>query len=217
MIKVYGRTTSINVQKVMWCCAEVDLEVERIDVGGEFGGTRDPAFVAKNPNATVPVLQDGGPTVWESNSIVHYLAEAYGRAPFFPADARRRALASQWMDWSLGVLNPVMRPVYVGMVQSPEQQRERVPLRRPFEIHPAAVKGAFRIANELWGRLDAHLADRRYVTGADFVFGDLAPGAWYHRWTKVPGDKPPHPNLAAWYARLRERPGYLRNVVEGPL
>ncbi|MDP6388445.1 MAG: glutathione S-transferase, partial [Alphaproteobacteria bacterium] len=138
MIKVYGRTTSINVQKVMWCCAEVDLEVERIDVGGEFGGTRDPAFVAKNPNATVPVLQDGGPTVWESNSIVHYLAEAYGRAPFFPADARRRALASQWMDWSLGVLNPVMRPVYVGMVQSPEQQRERVPLRRPFEIHPAA-------------------------------------------------------------------------------
>ena len=65
MITVYGRTTSINVQKVMWCCAEVGVEVERIDVGGEFGGTHDPAFVARNPNATVPVLQDGDFTVWE--------------------------------------------------------------------------------------------------------------------------------------------------------
>jgi glutathione S-transferase len=90
-----------------------------------------------------------------------------------------------------------------------------VPLRRPFEIHPAAVKGAFRIATELWGRLVAYLAEGRYVAGGDFVFGDLAPGAWYHRWTKVPGDKPKHPNLEAWYARLCERPGYQRHVVEG--
>lgn len=114
MITVYGRTTSINAQKVMWCCAEVDLEVERIDVGGEFGGTHDAAFLAKNPNATVPVLREGDFTVWEPNSIVRYLAEVYGGAPFFPPDPRTRAL---------GVLNPVMRPVYVGMVQSPGQQR----------------------------------------------------------------------------------------------
>ena len=90
-----------------------------------------------------------------------------------------------------------------------------MPLGRPFEIHPAAVKGAFRIATELWGRLVAHLAEGRYVAGGDFVFGDLAPGAWYYRWTKVPGDKPKHPNLEAWYARLCERPGYQRHVVEG--
>ena len=101
MITLYGRTTSINVQKVMWCLAEVGCPYEWVDVGGEFGKAQAD-YLALNPNGTVPTLVDGEPVVWESNSIIRHLADVHGGDPWYPRDASRRALANQWMDWTLG-------------------------------------------------------------------------------------------------------------------
>jgi len=234
VVTLFGRASSVNVQRVMWCCAEVGVGWDRVDVGGPFGGTATPAFLAMNPNAMVPVLRDGALVVWESNSIVRYLAEAYGGPRWYPADVRVRTLANQWMDWTLGILNPVLRTVYVGLVQTPAQRRERVArlvepgaagrgssprasLRRPYELHPHAVAWALKHAGELWNRLDTHLADNRFVAGDAISMGDFAPGPWYHRWTQVPAERPRLPHLDAWYARLAERPAFRANVIKMPL
>src|SRR5262245_34717747 len=104
MIKIWGRNTSVNVQKVMWAVGELELPHERIDVGGAFGKNKEPAYLAMNPNGLVPTLEeDDGFLLWESNSIVRYLAAKYGAGKLEPADAHSRARASSWMDWQLTV------------------------------------------------------------------------------------------------------------------
>ena len=85
MLKIYGRATSYNVQKVMWLVAELGLPHQRIDVGGKFGGLDTPEFLAMNPNGKIPVIDDGGVIVWESNAIVRYLAAKYSLGQWCPA------------------------------------------------------------------------------------------------------------------------------------
>src|SRR5581483_11725291 len=79
MTKIWGRANSINVQKVLWCADELGLAYERVDVGGAFGGNDKPEYLAKNPNGLVPVLEEAdGFVLWESNTIVRYLAARHG-------------------------------------------------------------------------------------------------------------------------------------------
>ncbi|TMA40992.1 MAG: glutathione S-transferase, partial [Deltaproteobacteria bacterium] len=74
MLKVWGRSTSSNVQKVMWAIGELRLPHERIDVGREYGGLSTAEYFALNPNRRIPTLQDGDVVLWESNVIVRYLS-----------------------------------------------------------------------------------------------------------------------------------------------
>ena len=105
MIKIWGRNTSSNVQKVMWAVGEIGLPHERIDIGGPFGKNREPAYLAMNPNGLVPTLEEeDGFLLWESNSIVRYLAAKHRAGRLEPADLHARARASDWMDWQLSVL-----------------------------------------------------------------------------------------------------------------
>ena len=101
MLKVWGRKNFINVQKVLWCCEELGLPYERIDAGGPFGLTRDPEYLARNPNALVPTISDDEFVLWESNAIVRYLATRHGSGAMWPEDLRERADAERWMDWQL--------------------------------------------------------------------------------------------------------------------
>src|SRR5207249_2424198 len=120
MLKIWGRTTSINVQKAMWAVGELKLPHERIDIGGPFGKNNEPAYLAMNPNALVPTLEeDDGFILWESNSIVRYLAAKYGAGTLEPADLRARASASRWMDWQLTVCAPAIHPVFWGLIRTP--------------------------------------------------------------------------------------------------
>ena len=95
MMKIWGRNTSSNVQKAMWAVGELKLPYERIDVGGAFGKTKEPSYLAMNPNSLVPTLEEeDGFTLWESNSIVRYLAGKHDKAGTLePKDAKQRALA----------------------------------------------------------------------------------------------------------------------------
>ena len=124
MLKMWGRNTSSNVQKAMWAVGEMKLPYERIDVGGAFGRTKEPFYLAMNPNSLVPTLEeDDGFTLWESNSIVRYLAAK--QAPH--ARARRlrtRALAHKWMDWQLSVMGPAITPVFWGLIRTPPEKRD---------------------------------------------------------------------------------------------
>src|ERR1700730_13330474 len=113
MIKIWGRNTSSNVQKVMWAIGEMKLAHERIDVGGSYGKNNEPPYLAMNPNGLVPTLEEeDGITLWESNTIVRYLAGKHGVGTLEPADARARALASHWMDWQLTVVAPAIHGTF---------------------------------------------------------------------------------------------------------
>ena len=87
MLKILGRNTSINVQKVMWAIGELGIPHERVDVGGAFGRTKEPFYLAMNPNSLVPTLEEDGFILWESNSIVRYLDAQLGKTKFAAGDA----------------------------------------------------------------------------------------------------------------------------------
>jgi glutathione S-transferase len=202
MLKVLGRPNSINVQKVMWCCGELGLEVDRVDVGGAFGGNDQPEYLAKNPTGLIPTLEDGDFFLWESNSIVRYIAEAYGDDQWFPADRRRRAHANQWMDWYIASVHAPMTVLFRQLIRtSPEDQ------------DAGAIEKARQQAANLWGILDGHLAGRDYLTGDEPTMGDIPAGAAVYRWFTMDIDRPEAPNLRAWYDRLNARPPYREHVM----
>src|SRR5438034_8862245 len=92
-----GRASSSNVQKVLWCCAELDLPFERVDLGGPFGGNRDPEYLQLNPNGLVPTVKDGDLVMWESNTICRYLASTRDGERLYPRDPVARTHVERWM------------------------------------------------------------------------------------------------------------------------
>jgi len=200
-IRVYGRKNSINVQKVLWCCAELGVPFERIDRGGEFGGTATPEYRAMNPTGRVPTIDDGGFTLWESNTIVRYLAARYGMGTLCPTDTRARASAERWMDWQIATVWRALQPAFVNLVRTPEATRDR-----------DAIDVAVRQATEYFTIIDAHLKDKHYLNGAAFSIGDIPLGCTAQRWFALDIQRPALASLAAWYQRLRERAAFAQHV-----
>jgi glutathione S-transferase len=140
MIKIWGRNTSVNVQKVMWALGELGVPHERVDVGGSFGKNNEPAYLAMNPNGLVPTLEEDGFLLWESNSIVRYLAAKYGAGKLEPADPRSRARASSWMDWQISVAAPAITPVFWGLIRTPPEKRDTAAIEAGKVKSMAAMK-----------------------------------------------------------------------------
>src|ERR1051325_3215187 len=128
-MKMWGRNTSSNVQKAMWAVGELKIPCERIDVGGTYGRTKEPFYLAMNPNALVPTLEeDDGFSLWESNSVVRYLAAKHG-GTLEPKDPKVRAKAHQWMDWQLSVIGPAITPVFWGLISTSPEKRDADAIR----------------------------------------------------------------------------------------
>jgi glutathione S-transferase len=203
MLRIWGRANSINVQKVLWCCAELDLAFERIDAGGKFGVNDTDMYRAMNPNGLVPTIEDNGFVLWESNVIVRYLAARHSDGRLYPADLRVRFDAERWMDWQAATLWPVLRTVFIGLIRTPAAERDS-----------AAIASSLGSAARALTILDRHLGDRAFVTGDAFTVGDIPLGIAAHRWFSLPIDRPVLSGLARWYDRLRERPGYQTHVMQ---
>lgn len=205
-IKVWGRTTSSNVKKVLWVAHDLKLDIERIDAGGKFGVVDTPAYRALNPNGRVPTLEEGDFVLWESNAIMRYLCECYAGEALYPADPRARADINRWLDWSLSILSPVDTKVFLATIRTPEAKQDKAAIAKLVD----QASGAYRI-------LDAHLQDREYATGR-FSIADIALSIFVDRWTRNPflANRPDFPRNAAWLARLREKEGF-RKFVEIPL
>jgi glutathione S-transferase len=203
-VTIWGRANSVNVQKVLWCLAELDIPYQRIDAGMAFGHNNTPEYLAMNPNGRVPTLVDGDYVLWESNSIMRYLNLAYGKgSPIYPPDAKGRAAVDRWLDWTLSTLQPVDRPVFWGLVRTPPEERDM-----------AALQKAADDAAMVWRVVEAQLASRRYVEGDQFTIADVAIGAFARRWFGVEGvSKPKQPNMARWLALISERPGYVKHIA----
>lgn len=203
MLKVWGRKTSINVQKVMWTVAELGLAHERVDAGGPFGGLDTEEFGKLNPNRLVPVIDDNGFVLWESNAIVRYLSAVYGREKLAAADERQRALADQWMEWANSMLYAdIIATCFLGLIRTPAQDR-----------NVAAIEKAAKRAGERLAILDAQLAGRSYILGDQLTAADIGCGSLMYRYFTLDIARPRLGNVEAWYQRLTERKAYQDHVM----
>ncbi|HZV05654.1 MAG TPA: glutathione S-transferase [Gemmataceae bacterium] len=203
-LTIWGRANSVNVQKVLWCLAELDLPFERIDAGMQYGVTQEAHYLAMNPNARVPTLVDGDYALWESNSIMRYLCMEYRpNTPIYPKEPKRRAAVDRWLDWTLSTVQPVDRPVFWALVRTPPEQRDMAKVQQDADA-----------AAEVWRIAEHHLSTRRYIEGDSFTLADIAIGAYARRWLGVAGIKrPQQPHLARWLALIGERNGFATHVA----
>ena len=197
MLRIWGRLSSVNVQKVVWCADELGLRYERLDVGGNFGGTKTAEYLVKNPNSLVPVLEEeDGWTMHESNAIVRHLAGRHPAAGLWPDDPRRRARADQWMEWQSNEFTPSMRDAFWQLIRTASESRDM----KAVEASVAASERFARI-------LDAQLGQSRFVSGDGFTTADIVNGCAAHRWLNLPIQRPSLAHLERWYAELKSRPG----------
>jgi len=207
MLKIWGRNTSSNVQKVMFAVGELKLPHQRIDIGGPFGKNKEPSYLAMNPNGLVPTLEeDDGFLLWESNSIVRYLAAKHGVGALEPSDTRARAIASQWMDWQLSVFGPAITPVFWGLVRTPAEQRD----------HKAIADGKVK-STAAAKILDERFAKTAYAAGDAFSMGDIPIAIMSRRYRELVPERPAFPNFERWYAAIASRPAFHDHVSSVPL
>jgi len=207
MLRVLGKSPSINVRKVLWLCAELGLAYEHEEWGAGYRPTQDPAFLALNPNAMVPVLIDDGFVLWESNVICRYLAAREQRADLLPLAPRERSGVEQWMDWQATEFNNAWRYAFMGLV-------------RKSPAHQDAGACAASVAN--WHRhmqMVEHQLERTgaYMTGPDFTLADIVIGLSAQRWRLAPFDavapRPQLPAVQAYLERLLTRPGFREHGI----
>jgi len=207
VIKIWGRNTSSNVQKVMWAIGEIGLPHERIDIGGPFGKNREPEYLAINPNGLVPTLEEeDGFLLWESNSIVRYLATKHRATVLEPADLKTRARASAWMDWQLSVLGPAITPAFVGLIRTPPEKRDHAAIEESKQKTTAAIT-----------ILDEQLARTAYVAGDGFSYGDIPAAVMANRYRQLVPERPPLHNFERWYAAISARQAFKDQVAAVPL
>lgn len=202
MIKVLGRPNSVNVQKVMWCAAELGISVDRRDVGGAFGGTDTDEFGALNPNRTVPVLVDGDFSLWESNACVRYLCAKFGDADWALPNVEAQAKADQWMDWYLTSLHPPMTVLFWQLIRT-----------EPAKQDAAKIADAIAASARLWALLDRHLETSAYVLGERLSMADIPVGSSAYRWHCMDFERPEFPNVQRWWDGLVARDTYKQNVM----
>ena len=206
MLKVWGRKTSSNVQKVMWAIGDLGLAHERVDIGGPFGKNKEAAYLAMNPNGLVPTLEDGDVMLWESNTIVRYLGARYGEGTLAPADLKTRALASQWMDWQISVVGPAIVGAFWGLIRTPPEKRDAT-----------AIAASQQKTTEAMKIFDANLSKRAYAAGDNFSMGDIPVGIMVYRFRQLVPDRPALLNLERWYGQIEKRPGFRDHVAAVPL
>jgi glutathione S-transferase len=202
VIEVFGRANSLNVQKVLWTLGELGVPFERYDVGGLYGGNREPDFLARNPAGLVPLLSEDGFDLWESNTIVRYLAARYGAGSVWPEDPKTRALSEKWMDYQLGTVFPAFRDAVLGLIRTDPDNR-----------NPDRIAASVRTTTDTLAVLDAHLRNLEYVAGDALTVGDVALGPIVYRWLTLDIDRPALENLQAWHDRLETRPAYREHVM----
>lgn len=200
MLKILGRVSSINVRKVLWCLDELGLAYEREDWGAGFRSAQSAEYLQWNPNGQIPVLLDGDFVLWESNSILRYLANAQGGEALYPAAPRERAQVDQWLDWQASELNPAWSYAYLALVK-----------QQPPEPDPQRLAESVAAWNGRVAVLEAHLAQHGpYVAGATFSLADIVLGLSLHRWRSTPLERIAAPAVDAYLERLATRPAWAR-------
>ncbi|MBZ5486788.1 glutathione S-transferase family protein [Halomonas aquamarina] len=207
MITLWGRNNSTNVKKVLWVLEELELPFEQIQAGLQHGVNNTPEYKAMNPNGLVPLLKDDAfeTLLWESNTIIRYLAAQYGEGKLWIEAPARRAQAEKWMDWANSTLSPAHRVILMGYVRTPEAERDT-----------AAIDAGMQACEKLFALLDGTLAKQTYFSGDAFGLGDIAVAPFIYNLWNIGLTWQPRPHLERWYQQLTERPAF-QNVVMIPV
>lgn len=209
MLNIWGRISSINVRKVVWCAQELGLDFQRTEAGGRFGVVQTEEYLALNPNAMVPTIDDGEGAervvLWESNVIVRYLCAKYSHGAFYPADLPARFDAERWMDWQQTTLNPAGSAAFRQWIRTPAERRSA-----------EAIAQSVAATEPLFALLDAHLARQPFMAGDALTMADIPIACEVHRWWGLPQPRPAWPHLERWYAGWLARPA-SRGVLDLPL
>jgi glutathione S-transferase len=202
MLKIWGRRSAFNVQKAMWAIGELGLSHEHINAGGDAGGLDEPEFRRLNPHGRIPVINDDGIVIWESNSIIRYLGAKYGEGSFWNPDPATRSLADRWLDWGLATAQRDFLELFWGYYRTPEARRDA-----------AFVAERFKRCAANYQLIDRHLEEHAYLAGEVFTMADIPVGTTLYRYFEMEIDRPRMPNVEAWYARLRDRSAYQEHVM----
>ena len=203
MLKIWGRPTSLNSIKVLWCLDELGLDYELELSGLGHSSLDDPAYLQLNPNQMIPTIADNGFVLWESHAIVRYLAAKYGFNTLFPADPQARAHADKWMEWMVQNIKYRLRAIF----------HDRYRPGSPDSDEKAAAQGLAEIG-QWWDILNIHLSGCDFVAGESFTIGDIPLGCAVYRYREMVPERPEMPHLDAWYERLVVRPAYQRHVMQ---
>lgn len=205
MIRLLGKASSINVRKVLWACDEIGVPYEREDWGSGFRATDTPEFLRLNPNGLVPVVIIGDPVLWESNTVLRYLAASSGRTDLLPTDPAGRAKVEMWMDWQATEFNTSWRYAFQALVR-----------QNPAFNDSREVANSIREWSRHVGILETQLQAGDYVAGDAFTLADIPIGLAVNRWFAAPiPQRPAYPAVSAYYERLSARPAYVRHGRNG--
>nr|WP_314579210.1 glutathione S-transferase [uncultured Pseudomonas sp.] len=203
MLKIWGRKNSSNVRKALWVAEELGLKYEAINAGGAFGVNDQPEYLARNPNGVVPMIEDGDFVLWESNTIVRYLAAQYAPdSVLCPSSAKARAEQDKWMDWTTSTFAVPFKTVFWGVLRTPAEQQDWAQINAA----KATIEGMLRI-------VDKTLSTQPYLSGNEFGMGDIPLGSFIYAWFEMPIERTDLPHLKAWYERLQQRPAYRTAVM----
>ena len=193
-MKVLGRKTSGNVQKVLFLLEELKLPYEREDYGRQFNNTQTAEYLRMNPNAKVPTLVDGSLAIWESNTILRYVA-AKAKSALYPADLGKRAQVEKWMDWQLASLN---NP-YLAMFR--EAKLEPAKRSADFDTQQKDLGAQLSI-------LDKNI--RKCVAGDDLTIADICLAPIVYRCLRFGVDLPELANVKRWDAAIASRDAFKK-------
>jgi glutathione S-transferase len=195
MLTIWGRMSSINVRKVVLAAQLLEIPFERLDAGGEFGIVGTPAFMARNPNSMVPLIEDEGFDLWESNVIVRYLCAKHSPGRMYPADLQTRFDAERWMDWQQTALNGGGREAFIQLVRTPPERR-----------NATAIAQSMARTSILHSMLDEHLSRRPFMAGDTLTMADIPIACEIHRWLALPLEHAPLEHLHRWYRGISALP-----------
>ena len=203
MIKILGRPSSSNVQKALWCCAELGVEFEHEpEYGGAFGRTDTPEYRALNPTGLVPTMLHDDTVLWESHVIVRYLAATFGMGGLCPADAKTRARSDQWMEWAHTTLEGTYFPAFFELIRKSEAERS-----------VEKIQGAVAAGSKQLAILEPVMGEHPFLVSDQLTMGDIVFGPTIHRWYNLDIECPDTPNVEGWYRRMLDRPGFAKYVA----
>jgi glutathione S-transferase len=202
MITLLGRQTSGNVQKVIFCLEELGVPYIREDYGRQFGNTLTDEYRKLNPNAKVPTLIDGDLVIWESHTILRYLAAVHGPT-LTGATPAERSLVERWMDWLLGALNTPYVAVFKDAKKAPAERAS------DFAAQSADLVAQLKI-------LDGHLAGRDWFALDRFTIADVALGTIVKRCLEFPIERAAFSELKRWQAPIDARPAFAVAIGAKP-
>ncbi|MEO8937432.1 MAG: glutathione S-transferase family protein [Burkholderiaceae bacterium] len=203
MLKLLGRSTSINVRKVLWTLDELGVAFDHTESGG--ADLKTAAFLALNPNGRVPVIEDGEFVLWESNAICRYLAARERRDDLLPTQPVARAVVEQWMDWQITELDNAWRYAFLSLVR-----------KDPACQDASAVAASVASWNRQMRIVDDRLAKTgAFIAGPTFTLADVVIGLASYRWTMTPIERPALAAVDAWMTRLEQREPYRRHGANG--